>query len=353
MLADILTTEVKRQKIWLCSVKVKTMFCEKLAKLPYGFFLILYFLIVSIFSLSTGFAQYEAYTQFSLPEGAKVRFGKGLMGDLKYSPDGTVLTVAGPIGIWLYDATNGEELALLTDHTNGVDTLVFRHDGLTLTSASYDGDVHLWDPTTGAVHQIRMERTDGVSGVSFAPDGSILAGIIRERKESSRQTTYLTIRLWDVMTGKYRTTLIGHTDDVREVVFSPDGTILASGGKDRTIRLWNVVTGALRQILIGHTDRVTHLAFSPDSSILASSSSDGTLRLWDVATETHLQTLTGHTDTITEIAFSPNGTILAGGVKDGTICLWDAATGKHQGTIAGHTESVTRLVFLDLMAKFL
>ncbi|MYB93786.1 hypothetical protein F4054_17155 [Candidatus Poribacteria bacterium] len=105
-------------------MNTETTFCEKLEKLSYRFLLILYLLTVSTFSLSTGFAQYEAYTQFSLPEGSKVRFGKGSMGDLKYSPDGTVLTVAGPIGIWLYDAANGKELTLLTNHTDGVDTLV-------------------------------------------------------------------------------------------------------------------------------------------------------------------------------------------------------------------------------------
>lgn len=135
-------------------------------------------LIVLAFGLSNGFAQYDAYTQFSLPEGAKVRFGKGLIGDLVYSPDGTVLTVSGPTGIWLYDAANGEELALLTDHTDGVDALVFRHDGSTLISASPHGDVYLRDPATGTSHQIPMEDTDGISGVSFSPDGSILAGII-------------------------------------------------------------------------------------------------------------------------------------------------------------------------------
>ena len=114
-------------------MKMRATFCEKLGKLPYLFFLLL---TVFTFKLSTGFAQYEDYTQFSLPEEAKVRFGKGLIGDLKYSLDGTVITVAGPIGIWLYEAANGEELALLTNHKEGVDTLAFRHDGLTIASSS-------------------------------------------------------------------------------------------------------------------------------------------------------------------------------------------------------------------------
>ena len=46
----------------------------------------------------------EAYTQLSLPEGARARLGKGEINELAYSPDGKYLAVASSIGIWLYDA---------------------------------------------------------------------------------------------------------------------------------------------------------------------------------------------------------------------------------------------------------
>ena len=61
-------------------------------------------------------AQY--HTQWSLPESAKARLGKGsITGDVVYSPDGTRLAVASSIGIWLYDAQSYGEIALLTGHT--------------------------------------------------------------------------------------------------------------------------------------------------------------------------------------------------------------------------------------------
>ena len=43
-------------------------------------------------------------TQFSLPEGAKARLGKGFIHDIAYSPNGTLIAVATSIGVWLYDA---------------------------------------------------------------------------------------------------------------------------------------------------------------------------------------------------------------------------------------------------------
>ena len=72
-------------------------------------FLIL--LTVSTLYLPSSFAQ--DYTQWGLPEGAKARIGKGRIKEMQYSPDGTILAVAGSVGIWLYDAETLQELALL------------------------------------------------------------------------------------------------------------------------------------------------------------------------------------------------------------------------------------------------
>ena len=53
----------------------------------------------------------QDYTRWGLPEGALARLGKGSIGDVAYSPDGTRIAVASSIGIWLYDAGTGAEVA--------------------------------------------------------------------------------------------------------------------------------------------------------------------------------------------------------------------------------------------------
>ena len=83
--------------------------------------------------------------QWPLPEGAKARLGKGDIREIKYSPDGATLAVASSIGIWLYDAESGEEVSLLTEHTNKVNSVSFSPDGNTLASGSEDGTVLLWE----------------------------------------------------------------------------------------------------------------------------------------------------------------------------------------------------------------
>ena len=77
--------------------------------------------------------------------------------------------------------------------------------------------------------------------------------------------------------------LRGHTDEVFAVAFHPDGTRLATAGRDGAVWLWDLARGEEVARLQGHTSFVWSLAFSPDGATLASGSGDFTVRLWDTA----------------------------------------------------------------------
>jgi WD40 repeat protein len=77
--------------------------------------------------------------------------------------------------------------------------------------------------------------------------------------------------------------LKGHEGDVFTVLYSSDGKLLATCGKDQTVRLWNASDRRLRYTLHGHTKEVNIIAFSRDGSLLASGGEDGVVNVWDVA----------------------------------------------------------------------
>lgn len=139
-------------------------------------------------------------------------------------------------------------------------------------------------------------------------------------------------------------TLEGHTDAVTSVVFSPDGTVLASSSVDGTVRLWNPVTGDALFTLEGHTGAVNQVDFSPDGAILASAGEDGTIRLWDAATGQEIKVLEGHTDAVSSVSFNTEGTLASGSV-DMTIRLWDVESGEVIRVIEGHEDAVNGVDF--------
>jgi WD40 repeat protein len=92
----------------------------------------------------------------------------------------------------------------------------------------------------------------------------------------------LTLR--DVTKGEISRTLVGHTEPVQRLAFSPDGGAPATASGDGTVRLWNVRTGAENGRPTGLTSAaLTAVAFSPDGRTVATAGQDGTVRLWSSA----------------------------------------------------------------------
>lgn len=192
-------------------------------------------------------------------------------------------------------------------------------------------------PTWRCVHTL-VGHSNAVTSVAFTPDGETLASGSEDK----------TIEIWKLDAGKRWYTLTGHSDWVTCVAFSPDGRTLASSGRDKTIQIWDLNKGKWWYALRGHADRVSAVAFSPNSQVLASSSRDKTVQLWDLNKGRWMSTLTGHAEGVEAVAFSAGGEFLASASRDKTVRLWDWAAGKSLCTLADCGDWVRAIVFAPI-----
>jgi WD40 repeat protein len=229
-----------------------------------------------------------------------------------------------------------------------------------LASGSYDGNVKLWDAATGKEQQTIRLNGVWVKAIAFSPDGKRLAIGGALRNEVAGQPSIGIVKLRELMTGNEQAVMMGHTNWVLAIAFSPDGRTVATGNglsqeDSGRVTLWDAATGRERVTLEGQTDRVYSLAFSPDGKTLATG---GRVRLWDVNTGKILATLETSAGQEVCVAFSPDGKILVtangtvigpgrirGGVSPSELKLWDVATGQVRANLKAHHFSATCAAF--------
>ncbi|WP_187414569.1 WD40 repeat domain-containing protein [Nonomuraea sp. PA05] len=262
-----------------------------------------------------------------------------------FSPDGRTVATASGNQTTLWNTADRGLRAVLTDGEVFTNAVAFSPDGRTLATVTQpfpccpDGaagnTLTLWNLDTGTPTRL-TGHTGQVLNVAFSPDGRRIATASVDR----------TVLIWDSTTGAVLKTLTGHTTAVNGVQFSPDGRLLATAGHEQTVKLWNPVSGTVLTTLTGHTGWVRTVKFSPDGRTLATASHDQTIILWDVTTHTRLTTLTDHADAdFTGVAFSPDGRTLAYTSGETSVALWDVSRRRTTARLTGHTQRVHAVAF--------
>jgi WD40 repeat protein len=294
------------------------------------------------------------------------------------------------------DEAAGDEEKLIVVDPKGVSCAALSADGRYLVTEGdgYGIQFRFWDTSTW--QPFRQEPTFGRDSTVMAlhpsePMIAVAGGPIAQAQAGVRAGLSFGLELCDFSKGQQDfAALLGHNDVIQALAFSPDGALLASGGKDRLVCLRKIPLEAHADTL-NLPSEVMGVVFTADGKTLAVATKNDGVTLWDVPSRKQIDKLpdaaakyvsgkalaTSHNGlkfaylnadrrvTIYDwqakanistlrhvggetlvIAFSSDDKLLATAGDSAKVQLWDVATGKELHGFFGHFQPIRNLFFL-------
>ncbi len=155
---------------------------------------------------------------------------------IDYSPDGSMIAVAGYHEVLIHKADGSGIVARLVGLAERIQKLAWSPDGkkiaLTGGSPARMGEIQIWDVAAKKLELSKSLTFDTLYGASWSPDGKYLAFGCGDNA----------VRAIEVATGKETLFMGGHSDWVLDTVWGVDGKHVVSCGRDMSVKLTEVAT---------------------------------------------------------------------------------------------------------------
>jgi WD40 repeat protein len=182
-----------------------------------------------------------------------------------------------------------------------------------IASSSADRTIRLWNFNGDSIGQPLRGHTDWVREIKISSDGSFIASASKDK----------TVQTWDLKEGNLIGKNFGNQNKrILSVAFSPMGDLIVSGGEDKKIYLWNLDGTLNKKFDQEHGDWIRSVRMTPDNRYIVSGSADKKLHLWKVDGTFVEAKEDGHNSWIRSIAISAKGDYVVSSSNDRTLCLW-------------------------------
>ena len=287
--------------------------------------------------------------QLSLPEGHKGAANRCLLTRdcLRAISSG----VDGRVKVW----------KMLGGHEKRINSVAFTEDKTRIITCSDDKTVRSFDVVSTTELTKIVGHVGPINQLSISPGDSAWRIHKFDRRGLNQTTDTCVIAtgaddkeaaIWNINSGTRLHKLVGHTKEVLQAAFSPDGELLATASRDSCIGIWGTRKGTLLHMLgigesagMGHTSDVNGILFTKDSKSLMSVSSDTSCRVWDVREGYLKALLSGHSLPVFCLDYSPASDRVVTGSKDKTVILWNMWKATGVKTLRGHTSGCLSLCF--------
>ena len=256
-------------------------------------------------------AGYETLTIWDVDSGKKIKSLKTTRRQVAFSPDGNHLVTVYK-GVRFWDIRNPKKITEITNlpfneaHKDiGKASIVgISSDGKWIATGYGNGTVNVWDLKTKQLVQTLETPFYEMEYLKFSPNDKYVVAGGRDQEGYSNYSVKWHI-MWDIPSWQRRGEVL--RGNVENLVFSPDGKMCV-GTNDwshhgRGVELWLATNGAPISSL---PTEARDVSFSQDGNLFATGGRDGIVRVWEL-TQSQLDFAKVQNDVVRLIYFLPKG----------------------------------------------